>query len=297
MNINTRDLYNILKPKLEDLESARLAIIKKIAQLVKVIIIVCILIAIPVIYFSGFGWVVMIGIAGMFAFIIGKAQFTKKYKNDYKAHILKEMVSSLGSSYTYNPQGKIDESLLFKSHLFQKYEKVICEDLIEGSFTKYSFQQAEINLSSEGMRGQGSGPKIKFNGLFFVGKLSLSFPVKMWIYSKNPFNVFATGDLQKIDPDNEDFNSLFVVYAEESKADVDVLPKSMLDSLVNIQRELADDILNLSFIDNNVFISISSDKALFEPSLHVPVTDFEKFTADFKYLKFTTGFLEQLLTA
>ena len=52
--------------------------------------------------------------------------------------------------------------------------------------------------------------------------------------------------------------------------------------------------LELSFQDNQVYLSISTRRELFEPPIKTPVTDLEDFKSNFKYLVNTTGLLQRL---
>jgi len=295
-DIKIESLYNELKPKLETLETERLTVLKKIATLVKVIILICLFLAIPVVYFTEAMWVVAIGIAGVVAYLIGRVKLQKKYRMDYKANILEVMVSTLGTNYSYDPNGKIDKELMQTSKLFKKFNKIDCEDLIEGKFEKYSFRQAEISLDYhiEGTN-QGGSTKNIFRGLFFVGTLPISFPANIWVYPKVQVDKSAHDKVQVVETNNKNFSDVFIAYSDVDQPTASLLPTSMLDNMVDIYQKFQGERMKFAFIENNVIVAIHSDKDLFEPSMKIPVTDFETFKADFRYLKLTTSLVNQLL--
>jgi len=231
------------------------------------------------------------------------------YRKNYKLKVFHELVSELGNKYSYTVDGKIDDGVIRESGIFHKFTKVKGEDLIEGTFDTYSFQMAETNLWY--YKGRDDDRKFKdsdaghatsyiFKGLFFVGKIPLSFPTAIWILSKDHPKVHPISRVQegwqKVRVDHSAFRLHYDVYAENKEMASQILQPEILDTIIKVKDNVVDPKmrLELSFQKNNVNISISTLKELFEPPVKTPVTNKEDFKANFKYLVNTTGLLQQL---
>lgn len=128
----------------------------------------------------------------------------------------------------------------------------------------------------------------------------MSFPIKVWIFSNNAQVVHTKSRIdtswEKALLDHQAFNKEFSIYSENAEVASQLLPPTILDAILEAKSEVVEDkmCMELSFQRNLVFISISSVKDLFEPSIHKPVTAKEDFVANIKYLVSTTSLLRKL---
>jgi len=300
-NIGT--LYRNLKPRLEILEDQRKVVFKKIEKLKKTCLIVGITLGV-ISFFQGIWWAAfMVAIAGLVIYAILYNKYKKSYRENYKAKIFTELVDELGFGYSYDAKGSIEESELIKSGLFHQFTKMQSEDLITGKFDTYSFKLVETNLE---LHKKSKGEEKKsytipvFKGLFFAGTIPLTFPSRVWIFSKNAPVVYTKSRIlpewKKVNIGHDVFTAEYEAYSEDAEMASQLLYPSILDTILETSRTLIDDKMSmeLSFQDNSVYISISSVKDLFEPPLSIPVTDFDTFKTNFEYLAGTTGLLQKL---
>ena len=302
-NTSIGTLYRNLKPRLEVLEDQRKVVFKRIEKLKKICLIVGI--TLGVISFSqGVWWAAFIvAIAGLVIYGIFYKKYKKEYRENYKSKIFAEFVDELGHNYSYTPDGSIDENEFVKSGLFHQFTKMQSEDLITGNFETYSFKLVETNLTlhkkSKG-EDKNSYTIPVFKGLFFTGSIAISFPTKIWIFSNNALTVHASNrvhtSLEKASLDHEAFNIEYSVYSENAEMASQLLPTSILDTILEVKNDLVEDkmCMEVSFQDNLVFISITAVKDLFEPPLDTPVTDFDTFRSNFNYLVGTSSLLQKL---
>lgn len=290
-------LYGDLQPGLESLEKERLKATHKSSNLLKWLLISVVVLAIPMLYYRIFWLLIVLIVPAILAYVIGRNRFYKKYKNDYKNDILQAMVVSLGPNYRYDPLGKLDKDIYRKSGLFEKYTDTYCEDLIEGKLENYTFQQGDVKLSNQfksSDTASGSSMEV-FDGLFVSCTISLSFPDKIWIYEKKQGHKKTQGGKYKLHFDNPKFAEKFEAFSDVEQPTDNLLPQAMLESMVKVHQQLNGERINLAILDNSIFIAIYTHKQLFEAPIKIPVTDFERFKADFQYLNFTTHLIDQLL--
>ena len=231
------------------------------------------------------------------------------YRKNYKTKVFRELVEELGPSYKYTADGNLDDELMKNSGIFHEFTKVKSEDLIEGHFDNHSFQMAETNLWYHKRKDddrpwrdsdRGEAYSYIFKGLFFVGKIPQKFPTSIWILSKDHPKVHPVSRVrdgwQKVRVDHSAFRLEYDIYAEDKEIAQQILQASTLDIIMETKEKVVDPNmrLELSFQQNNVYLSISTIKELFEPPVQTPVTDKADFMANFKYLVNTTGLTQQL---
>lgn len=311
--MNTFDidqLYNRLLPRMEALEQERIVLVGKLNKLKTISIGVTIILAIGIGFLMGLFWGLLLGVVlGITFYTILYHKMIGAYRKNYKLKVFHELVSELGNNYSYTVDGKMDDEVIRESGIFHEFTKVKGEDLIEGKFDDYSFQMAETNLwyhkrkhDDRQWRDSDAGEAYSyiFKGLFFAGIIPFSFPTSIWILSKDHPKVHPVSRLQegweKVRIDHSAFRLHYDVYAENKEMASQILQPEILDTIMETKEKVVDTNmrLELSFQKNNVYISISIMKELFEPPVKTPVTDKEDFNANFKYLVNTTGLLQQL---
>ncbi|WP_020529292.1 DUF3137 domain-containing protein [Flexithrix dorotheae] len=303
MHSEIKKLYQQLLPSLEELETERQGVFKKLELLKKICLGVSL--ALGVIAFSTGHIMLMIFIwaLGITAYTVLYFRFKKSYSSQYKGQVLKKVIARLGNNYGYFPERKIEDEALKESGLFPEFNTTKGEDLITGQFENYAFQMAEMGLwmrKGSGRADHGGTLSYIFKGLVFVGEISLNFPVKIWIISKNApivsSNDRGQSDWKRVAVFHKSFNKEYQVFSTDSQIAKKLLPAHILSTIIQVKEEIAEEKMRmeLSFQGNKIYLSISTSKELFEPPLKTPVTDFDNFYANFKYLVNTTGLLQKL---
>jgi hypothetical protein len=252
----------------------------------------------------GLIWALLVGaVLGITMYTLLYHRMIASYRQGYKERVFAEMINELGSQYSYKVDGQISDEVIRSSCLFFGFNKKQCEDLIAGKFDRYEFEMAEIRLFNE-LKSErvdrGGGLQYIFKGLFFVGTIPMSFPTKVWILSKNHPKTYGEDRVQKhwqkIELKHLAFRKEYLAYAEDKDIAYQILPDSILDVIVQTREAVVDDKmrLELSFQGNQVFLSISTTRELFEPPIKTSILDKEDFKANFKYLVNTTRLLQQL---
>jgi len=299
------ELFDRLLPRLESLENERIALTEKLSRLKKIGIGLAIVITVGSAFFVGFFFGILVGGAlGITFYTIQYHNTIREYRNNYKTKIFQELIEELGSTYKYTLDGKIDEEQIRDSGIFHEFNKVKCEDLIEGNFDEYSFKMAETNLwyakQNSNNTDRGSTVSYIFKGLFFLGKIQQTFPTPIWILAKEHPNVHPVNRVkdgwQKVHIMNSNFRKKYDVYAKDKEKAAEILQDNILNIIIETDSKVVDTNmrLELSFQENNIYLSISTTKELFEPPIETSITDKEMFRANFKYLINTTRLLQHL---
>ncbi len=304
-NFDIDELYNKLLPRLEVLEQDRIKLADKLTMLKKISAGVAIVLAIVTAYFAGVFFGILVGGAsGITLFTIQYHKMIRDYRNSYKINVFDQLIGELGPNYRYTQDGQLEEVQIIKSGIFHEFTKAKCEDLIEGNFEDYSFKMAETSLwhtkQDSNDTDRGSAVSYIFKGLYFIGTIQLAFPTPIWILSKDhptvhPVNRVKEG-WQKVRVDHSAFRLEYDVYAGDKELAKKMLPGNILDTILKTKTKMVDNNmrLELSFQQNNIYLSISTNKELFEPPVKTPITDKELFRDNFKYLVNTTGLMQQL---
>lgn len=308
---NIDRLYTKLLPRMEVLEKERIALKGKLNKLKTISIGVTIILVIGIGFLTSslFAGLLLGVVLGITFYTILYHKMIGSYRKNYKLKVFDALVSELGNNYSYAVDGKIDDEVIRESGIFHKFTKVKSEDLIQGKFDEYSFQMLETNLwyhkrkhDDRQWRDSNTGEAYSyiFKGLFFVGKIPLSFPTDIWILSKDHPKVHPVSRVQegweKVRVDHSKFRLEYDVYAADKEMAAQILQPGILDTIIKAKESVVDPKmrLELSFQNNTVYISISTLKELFEPPMKTPVTDKEDFKSNFKYLVNTTSLLQQL---
>jgi len=300
---NTEELYRNLLPRLKILEDDRIVLSKKLEKLRKFTILGSA--AVVVISFPWLGIMspIFFGAMGIGVYAVLYQRMKKTYREGYKEKVFKELVDELGHQYTYDSKGEISDDIIRDSGLFHEFNKKQSEDLITGNFDDHSFQMAEMQLfkmTKSKNADRGGGMHFIFKGIFFVGTIPMKFPTNIWMFAKNHPVTYMQSRVkdhwQKVELKHLAFRKEYEVYSENKEIAYQILQESILDTILEVRNEVVEDKmrLELSFQDDQVYLSISTRKELFEPPIKTPVTDLEDFKANFKYLVNTTGLLQRL---
>ena len=300
MRLAIDDLYDQFLPRLENLEKERRLLQRKLKLLRRNVLIITVVITAILAFITNLWVLIPSALIGLTIYTILYNRYISSYRRNYKKKIFSELVSVLGDGFSYDFNGKISIDELRKSGIFHQFTKMLSEDLITGRFDGYSFEMAEANLYYDEAGSKGGASSYIFKGLFFAGQIPFTFPTKIWILSEHGPKVHPVSriqdDWQKVDMTDIEFEEEYDLFAENAEVAKKLVKNSILQTILDLKSEVAekDMRLELSFMENMVYISISSTKELFEPPIKKSITDKELFRSNFKFLASTTGMLQKL---
>jgi len=202
------------------------------------------------------------------------AKFTKDFIVKYKAKVIKPLVLSVDSNFTYYPNSHIDFDYFTDSNLFS-HTPNLCEgdDYIGGEVDGVAIEFCDLNMR---VKSQNSTYTI-FQGLFFVADFNKHFKHNTIVVPDSAQKIF--GDLvgnslqnnslnrkKLIKMDDIEFEKKFVVYGDDEIEAKYILTNAMMQRMVKLQKKSGQNIY-ISFRDKKIFIAIAYNHKLFEPSI------------------------------
>jgi len=306
MDSDIKELYELLLPRLEALEEQRLAVLQKLESIKKTSLIVGGVVLVLLFFVLDLFWGLLVSAAiGITVYTLLYHRAVNDFKRSYKQNIFQELIQALGPQYSYDMDGNLEENVIRESGLFHQFNSVKCEDLIQGEFDQHAFQMGEINLWYNSANKQndverGGATSYIFKGLFFVGTTPVHFPLKIWILSKYTPQVHPVSRVQahweKVEVKHLAFRKEYQVYSDNQVMATKLLRPEILETILSGREKVVEDKMRyeISFQGNQVYVSIATTKELFEPQIHTPMTNFDVFAANFKFLTNTTSLLKNL---
>ncbi len=232
----------------------------------------------------------------------------KTFYNDFKVQVVKSIVSFVSPTLTYNAQNHIGLDSFERSRIFlTKVDRFRGDDLVEGILDKTQIWFSEINAEYKQTTTDSKGRtkttwhKI-FKGLFFIADFNKHFststvvlPNKLGRGSFARFfqrmNLARKEKLVKLE--DPDFNKFFVVYGEDQIEARYILSTSLMQRITEFKKKHKN-ALYISFVNSFLYVGISYNKNLFEPSYFKKLTRFDVVKEYFEDLQLAVGIVEDL---
>jgi hypothetical protein len=288
--------------KLRDLENER----KKLLRLT--ISLWLILVGTIMIFLSNLNTAVFVGailINGILGsiFIPRFFKLKKVLKDKYKEEIIKEMVSFIDPSLTYNSTSFISQHEFSNSKIFlRKIDRYMGDDLVVGNIGKTEVRFSELNALYETKDKEGTKYVSLFKGIFFIADFNKDFVGETIVLPDTAEKLFgklgtmfqkmnvSRPDLVKLE--NPDFEKAFVVYGTDQVEARYILTPALMERIMGFQKKSGK--IYLSFLHSKVYIAISLSKNLFEPPLFRSMLNYKLVEDYFKYLMLIVNIVEDL---
>ena len=283
MNRDAYELYQQLRPLLQDLERQRLSLRRRVFAAGAFLSVVFVLILWRVMVAATFQdvWLgLMVGVA----LAAVASQFWKtawqRYRSAFKAHVISRSLSLFGRDLYYDPEGYVDELSFSASRLFDfEIARFSGEDLVSGRRHGVAFRVSETQAErDENIDKRNPQPSYAtfFRGLFFTADYSKPFLGETFIL---PANLLAKANRSMwqgrgatVRLEDPDFNRFFEVYTDDQVTARYLLTTKMMARLSDFRRKHKAAVY-ASLIDGTLNVAIAASKNLFEPPLHKTLLD------------------------
>ena len=300
--------YNELHPDLQELEEDRKKLAKKLIFAGGVISSVSL--AITYLIFINSSSHSETDFAPLFiggaAFMWTKKLMSKDYTHEFKDNIIHPLIKQIDGSLKYSKNRSISQRHFQDSKLFKKdIDRYKGNDLVQGDIdgVKLNFSDVHAEYESRDSKGRRSWHTV-FQGLFIVSNFNKDFKgstvilpdkaeksfgklVGSWLQSKN----MSRDELIKMD--NPSFEKHFVVYGTHQVEARYILTHSMMQRLLNYKKRVQVP-LNISFINNKIYLALEYNKDLFEPTVFSSLLKFELIQEYIRTLQLAVGIIEEL---
>lgn len=305
--LDFESLYQTVKPELDQLNTDRevLSSLKKKFRPFYFISIGCGILLMGLInIFSLF----LAGLGCLVVFLIYsyKAKPLKnKIKEFYKSKVIPALIHNISSDLNYQPNFGINESEFLNAKIYtKKSDRYKTEDLIEGTIDKTFLKFAEIHSEYKTTDKDGNTKwHTIFRGIFYQSDFHKNFKGETYIltdYSEKTIfkgigkffqrKNFMRPDLVLLE--DPEFEKEFVVYSTDQIEARYLLSLSIMSKLTNFKKQVKN--VQLSFINNYMYVTISNRRDLFEPNYYSSEKDYEDLKLYYKYLDLVIGLVEEL---
>jgi len=315
--ISFKKLYfSKLRPILEILESDRKDIVK--AKILGTLFIICGILVFTLLGYldmiksleAGFFIIFCFGLpAGYFYFKGSREEMS--YKSEYKSKIISAMVKNIGEDLVYTQYAFVSREKFLASNIFRYWvDRYNGDDYIFGTVGKTKIEFSEIHAEYKIEKDDGNGRKRDewhdiFKGLFFVADFNKEFSactVVLPDYAQKRFgrfgqtlqelgNQMAGSELVKLE--NKDFENYFAVYSYNQIEARYVLTPLVMEKLVKLREKLNREIY-LSFNNSTMYLCVSFQEELYEPSIWNTLLDLAPVERYYEIIKVMVELVDEL---
>jgi hypothetical protein len=242
------------------------------------------------------------------AFILYKISDAEaEYKYRFKQEIIAKVLQSISHKLTYDPKSGIYESEFIATQLFsQEPDSYKTEDLVSGQIEKTAFFFAEVHAQYKTETPTKNGTRTEwhdiFKGILFAADFNKNFKgvtivrpkdigssIGAW-FSKN---IYAFGDKNVIELENEYFSKNFVTYSNDQIEARYILTPALMEKIGALNERSAY-CVSLSFINSNMYIAFPLDKNYFEAPIFKSLLKPDVLENDIQVLHFMYDIVSEL---
>ncbi|KJG40699.1 galanin [Photobacterium angustum] len=296
-----------LRSQLSSLESTRLHVVKQLWIALAVGGITA-AIAIPTaLHFNALPFGIIATFIVAIFMLVRFSKQKQQYCVNYKQKVITALLANINESFYYQPLGSISEQDYKASQLFpQRYDSFRGEDFVQGTIGKTTlrFSELETQVKKQRVNQKESREEWEtiFRGILFIADANKHFNSQTLILPAKNAVISAIGDAvshlfnrenKRVALENPHFEQYFSVYSNDQIEARYLLTPAMMERLVDFVTK-AKNRISLSFIDNNVFIAMSSHKNYFEPALFTSSDSLESVQAIAQDLQFVIDIVSDL---
>jgi len=239
-----------------------------------------------------------------FGFKFIKKYRRNKYTETFKKQIIAPIVHFISDDLQYYPKREIPRSDYKKSRLFlENTDRYEGEDFVEGQIDKtlIHFSELHTQYKSTNSKGETRWHTI-FRGLFFVGDFNKDFKgstVLLPNHMGSGFSFFKKlwGSNRKeklVELADPEFMDNYTCYSTDDIQARYILSPALMKRLNDFHKKYPNNEVCLSFVDGQIFVAITYNKDLFEPSFFSSVVNKKKVLSYFDDIKLTVEIVEDL---
>lgn len=216
------------------------------------------------------------------------------YYKLYKGSVIGRIIQYVEPKLDFDNKEMIAKGDYFHSQLFDKTPVMFDgDDRISGTVDNVVVEFSELKTTFKNKADrQKYGSKFQFRGIFFVADCPTTFPADIIISPKDK----ARLEGEVVTTEHDEFNRKFTVKSLNSaeRKDIDLLlTKDFMDRIVNYDNQFHNDIY-ISFVENSMYVAISHDKDLFEPTVWHSNLNFDATYQHFLDLYYPISIIEKL---
>ncbi len=230
----------------------------------------------------------------------------RDYQTDFKHKIIGPLIAAIDAHLSYRADGMVTQMRFERAGLFRRsIDRYSGNDHVIGQIDGVALEFSDLHAEYQTRDSKGNTHwHTIFQGLFIVAEFNKHFHGTTYVLPDSAEKSFGTligqwlqsttgshGELIKMD--DPEFEKHFVVYASDQIEARYILSPSMMQRLSTIRaRSKAE--LYISFVSEQIYLGISTNRDLFEPSVFKSLLRLEQATEYISYLRLAIGIVEEL---
>lgn len=229
----------------------------------------------------------------------------KDYTHEFKLNVIKPLIHAIDNSLLYSSTTHVSDYLFEHSNLFSKPDRLSGNDYVKGKIDNINIQFSDIHAQKRHKNSKGKESwSTLFQGLFLVADFNKHFYgetvvlpdtaqnsfgslIGHWLQSNN----ISRDELVKMD--DTEFEKEFVVYSSDQVEARYILSNALMKKLLFFKEKSKHDIY-ISFIGANIYMAISYEKDLFEPSIFSSLLEYKVAMEYIKTLHLAISVVKEL---
>ncbi len=248
---------------------------------------------------------IVLALAIPVVFYLGFLGFrTRKFIKTFKPRVVKLILDFISESpnigaLDYSPEGYLPRDLFFQSMLFSGNAPVyLGEDLIYGKVGEMDFQLCELRVQDFSPVDNRLIPV--FGGIFLhaVFPEETSGQVLIWPRNQRKHLIRTIRDFVLEGGQNSDheilnpaFRDVLMTYATRTTHVAGIMSEPMQDAIVHY-RQISQNDIYLSFIEQDIYIAITEHKDILEPFIFRSNVSFELVRSYYQDIRFLLEIIE-----
>lgn len=212
-------------------------------------------------------------VLSLIAYLIIYSARTHKLSLKFKEMVIKKIIHRIDADAIYKSSEFISEDYFNKSKLFGSYDSYKGEDFVmmnvydkeRKNYTEITFSELNVTDETTDSKGNKSTTTI-FNGIFYKIQFNKTFNAQLYLNSPRRKNM---------ELEDNTFNKMFRAYTTDQVEARYILSTSFMKRLKEFQRSLGKaPRIRVAFVDNEMYVAVSSSKDFLEPKLNKDLKDF-----------------------
>jgi hypothetical protein len=207
----------------------------------------------------------------------------REFVHSFKHQVFSSFVSSLYPNSYYAPDNYLPSNIFSSSQLFGSYDSYSGEDYFEGeteSGCAFKFSELRVTDTTTDSDGDSTTTTV-FDGVFFIldvpqrvsGRVQVipdsaesSFGMLGKFMQKTMGSLFQGGKMVYFE-EHPEFEKEFVVYSKDEEEARRLLSPALIKAIYDLKIKW-NKRLRLSFINNQIYIALSTGNNFFQPDIH-----------------------------
>lgn len=300
--------YKNLYPDLKLIEEERLRLKSKLTTTFAMIALLSAIIMYAIFDYSGtmHDGIFFVGFTGAAIGGLAYKVMVRDYKKTFKQKVIKPLIGAIDANLNYHPEGMISQSRFERSGLFRhSIDRYSGNDHVSGNIDGVPIEFSDLHAQYETKDSKGNTHwHTIFQGLFIVSEFNKHFKGTTYVLPDSAQKSLGTligqwlqsttgahGELVKMD--DPEFEKHFVVYASDQIEARYILTPSMMQRLNTIRKRSKAE-LYVAFVSSHIYLGVSTNRDLFEPSVFQSLLRLEQAMEYIGYLRLSIGIVEEL---